>query len=307
LRAKADFFVSGMNADLTKKSQIILTNAIRTGELLRDTQRSLRAIFEPWVGNPNVMRDGEQIQPYRLETIIRTNATESFNRGRLIEARKAGDLVTGFEYSAIIDSKTTPICRFLDEKVFLADDPTLDEFTPSQHMNCRSVLVPILLDEEIDNSDLITEAQRGRARELQQEGFGKKPPKIKGFFELLDQDEREYHLGGKHDEKTHGRRKTKELRRQGYLKGRLFTDIRAGSALIADLGERSVFVDGRIEIYGKDFFENNMMPFWRPFQERGWWDVFKEHNITHAIFYLDNIRLTAYVTYLMRQQHAICW
>ncbi len=207
LRSKADFFISGMNDSITKKALIVLSNAIQTGELIADTQKSLKALFEPWVGNPSVVRDGEQLKPHRLETIIRTNATDSFNRGRLLEAKKAGDLVTGFEYSAIIDSATTAVCRHLDEKVFLSGDPTVNEFVPPNHFNCRSILVPIILDEEIDTSDIITQTQRGRARELQQEGFGNKPPVIRTFLDELEA----YEFHGEGDQKPHGRRNITQL------------------------------------------------------------------------------------------------
>lgn len=51
--------------------------------------------------------------------------------------------VIGFQYSAIIDSVTTYICRQLDQQMRGVDDYDSAQYDPPNHFNCRSILVPI--------------------------------------------------------------------------------------------------------------------------------------------------------------------
>jgi SPP1 gp7 family putative phage head morphogenesis protein len=150
-----------------------LNTALKTGEPARDTQERIREIWEPFVGDPSKLRDGRPLTPWRLETIVRTNVTDALNQGRLVAARDPDldGLVRAMQYSAIIDSRTTEICRHLDDRVFEIGSRDLSRFSPPNHFQCRSILVPILIDEEIPDGDFITPAQIGRGLELAGRGF----------------------------------------------------------------------------------------------------------------------------------------
>jgi len=174
LKGKSDFFVTGINSWLTQETKKALLHAIDVGEPVRDTIRSLQDIFEPFVGNPNVIRDTEQVTPYRLETIVRTNITDAFNRGRIIASERSGDWFVGFEYAAILDMKTTEVCRFLDGYVFASGDSWLEYLKPPRHYNCRSILVPVMVDTKVDEEDFITDEVAGQALEMSGEGFHEK-------------------------------------------------------------------------------------------------------------------------------------
>lgn len=52
-------------------------------------------------------------------------------------------LVQGFQFSAILDDKTTHICRSLDGQTFSPDDVSSFDLRPPLHWECRSVLIPI--------------------------------------------------------------------------------------------------------------------------------------------------------------------
>jgi SPP1 gp7 family putative phage head morphogenesis protein len=175
-----DFAVSGaIKTDITEGTRTIIMNALKDGSTLKDTQAKLGKLFEPFVGNPNVLRpdkDGVMrlITPHRLETIIRTNTTNAFNQGRLIEARQNDDLVQGMEYSAIIDNRTTEICRHLDGKKYRLDDPDLNAISPPNHFNCRSILVPITITKKVNEKDWINSKDKGIAGDLADPGFGGK-------------------------------------------------------------------------------------------------------------------------------------
>ena len=164
--------VSGvLKADLEKQVTIILTNAIQQGWTQKEISARITDAFLPFVGDPNVIGDSGALSPHRVENIIRTNTTDAFNNGRLLEMRNNPDFVQAVEYSAILDDRTSPVCNFLDGKKFKLDDPKLSTLTPPNHHNCRSVLVPITIDETVLAKDFIKPSQVGKAEELATKGF----------------------------------------------------------------------------------------------------------------------------------------
>ena len=60
-------------------------------------------------------------------------------------------LVQGFQFSAVIDTRTTHICRSLDKQTFSASDVKSFDLRPPLHWNCRSILVPILMSQPTVN------------------------------------------------------------------------------------------------------------------------------------------------------------
>lgn len=171
LAAKAVTISGVLERRLLDEAKAVLLNALKFGEPQAETIGKLRAVFEPYLGNPDVVRDGKILEAFRLETIIRTNATEAFNQGRLTLASDPDvrDFVKGMQYSAVIDSRTTEVCRFLDGKVFPMDEPELRRLSPPNHWNCRSLLVPVVT--AVDEGDFITPSEIGKAEELAQQGF----------------------------------------------------------------------------------------------------------------------------------------
>ena len=116
LRATA-FWVAGILGDrvLADVKGVIL-NGLKTGTAGSVMAEQIFDAFLPWLGDPNVIRDEEQLAPYRLETIVRTNTTTAYNHGRLTEFLDPEIIrfVKGIRYSAILDERTTPVCTFLD-------------------------------------------------------------------------------------------------------------------------------------------------------------------------------------------------
>ena len=166
--------ISGILRDrLLGEAKQILLNSLKFGESQKETMTKLNDLFEPFVGDDTVLRDGEPIPAYRLENIVRTNATEAFNLGRLEMARDPdiAEFIQGMEYSAVIDGRTTPVCILLDGKIIPLEDPELDRLLPPNHFNCRSLLVPVTLDIQTKEEDFITPSEIGQAKELIQDGF----------------------------------------------------------------------------------------------------------------------------------------
>lgn len=168
LEAKALNISGVLEQRLVNDARQAMLTGVSAGESNAQIVERLREVFAPYVGATVA---GDVIQPSRLETIVRTNLTDAYNQGRLVQGREAGDLLEAWQYSAIMDDRTTPVCRELDGKVFMADDPNVDTLRPPRHFNCRSLMVPIVIGDEYNESDVITEDQIALAKRESGTGF----------------------------------------------------------------------------------------------------------------------------------------
>jgi SPP1 gp7 family putative phage head morphogenesis protein len=117
---------------ITKSMRVLLNNAIKEGRPLSAVIAELENTIKP-----------DSI--VNIERYSRTKTTEVLNRARVEEFTDSG-AVHGFEYSAIMDSRTSTICRGLHGKTFQRGNEPI----PPMHFNCRSVLVPITIFEEFE-------------------------------------------------------------------------------------------------------------------------------------------------------------
>lgn len=166
--------ITGVLSDkvLAKVKQILL-NAIKTGETLDETILKTQSVFEDYLGSKIIEEAGELLNPWRIETIIRTNLTEAYNMGRLKEMQEPGviELISAIRYSAILDDRTTSVCKCLNGKYFNPRDPDIKVFSPPNHFNCRSILVPVTFLEKVDKSKFITLSGKGQCKSLAGQGF----------------------------------------------------------------------------------------------------------------------------------------
>jgi len=157
---KKSFFITGILSDkILSEAREAIFQSIKQGETTQGAVNRLRT----------VLGDG-LFSPQRLETIVRTNTTEAFNIGRL-HALNQSPLIDQVMFSAILDTRTTEVCRYMHGRTFRKTDPALQRFLPPLHFNCRSIIVPVPPSLERSPDDLITEEQKGRGFELAQEGF----------------------------------------------------------------------------------------------------------------------------------------
>jgi uncharacterized protein with gpF-like domain len=82
--------------------------------------------------------------------------------------------VEAIEYSAILDDRTTDLCKHLDMRIYESDDPIWDEYRPPNHFNCRSLLIPVtIIDTEVVGKDNLEGTRYSKQPILEpQEGFG---------------------------------------------------------------------------------------------------------------------------------------
>jgi len=83
-------------------------------------------------------KEGIELSEISLERYARTKFTEVMNRGRHEFFEESG-VVAAYQYSAILDDRTTEICDGLHGKIFAKGDEPI----PPLHFNCRSLLIPI--------------------------------------------------------------------------------------------------------------------------------------------------------------------
>jgi SPP1 gp7 family putative phage head morphogenesis protein len=95
----------------------------------------IRENLEKYTANPNNLGGGAQVNG-------------AINGGRDKAFKNYKYRLTGYQYSAILDDRTTETCRYLDGKTIPIDDPQVSELSPPNHWNCRSILVPITATDE---------------------------------------------------------------------------------------------------------------------------------------------------------------
>lgn len=146
--ASKSFKMTGViNDDVLKWVQQELENGIKYDKTLKATLEALEDNSNLAAALPRVDAAGRAvIIPARLETTARTNNSDAWNQGRMSffgdPALKG--FVEAYEYSAILDARTTEVCTHLDGKIY----KDFNTNTPPNHFNCRSLLVPITVVDE---------------------------------------------------------------------------------------------------------------------------------------------------------------
>ena len=123
-------FVGDWEYKVTAQARQALTNALKDG-------MPLSAVVDMYTS------EGVKDSLVSLERFSRTKHTEVMNNARL-ETFQKSEVVSAYQYSAIMDDRTSPICEYLHGKIFKAGT----EPVPPMHFNCRSLLVPITRFEE---------------------------------------------------------------------------------------------------------------------------------------------------------------
>jgi SPP1 gp7 family putative phage head morphogenesis protein len=77
----------------------------------------------------------------QAETLLRTTITQTqvLVTDEVVEQNRK--IIKGYEFTAVLDNRTSSLCGRLDGKVFPLDDK---RYLPPLHWNCRSSLIPVL-------------------------------------------------------------------------------------------------------------------------------------------------------------------
>lgn len=141
-----------LNNDTLKAVGQVLENGIKYDKTLKDIMIALET--ETSVTNllPEVDNAGRVINiPARLENIARTNIADAVNQSRmsLFGRPEFKGFVVAYEYSAIMDQRVSDVCESLDGKI----KRDWGEYTPPNHYQCRSILVPVTAIDEWDGNE----------------------------------------------------------------------------------------------------------------------------------------------------------
>lgn len=132
IEAESFKMVGDYATDITKRTKNRLMQAIKQGV----SERELAQIL---------MADNEDFTEKWAKTVARTKTTEIYNQARKTywdTDPLASQIIEAYQFSAIMDDRTSEVCSKLDGKIFEKGDYT-SVITPPLHFNCRSVLVPI--------------------------------------------------------------------------------------------------------------------------------------------------------------------
>lgn len=102
---------------------------------------SLRGELTP-AEQTNAIAQRMSVAESRGRAIAVTETTASFNQGRIAQFDRSG--VDWWRFSAILDARTSPICRSRNGRLMRSDDPRWRENVPPLHPRCRSLLSPVI-------------------------------------------------------------------------------------------------------------------------------------------------------------------
>lgn len=168
--AEAFKLVGDYSVNITNKMRNKVVQGIKNGVNERELLGLLREL-------------GDEETDKWLKTVIRTKSSEMYNRARKSfwdNDEFASQIIEAYQYSAIMDDRTSDVCRSLDGKIFEKGEFTT-QITPPLHFNCRSLLVPITKFEEYKTNEpasigslrekganLLTEKTNVKAYEIKQ-------------------------------------------------------------------------------------------------------------------------------------------
>lgn len=154
-------FIGDFEYTILKKTRVELIAAVKDGKPLS----SVLGILDSQL---------KELSEVQLERYSRTKHTEVMNNGRHDYFESTG-VVTGYQYSAIMDERTSEICSGLHGKFFKSGTEPI----PPMHFNCRSTLIPITKYEEFKPTESIQGMSPEKfIEEYKGQGFSK--------FESLD-------------------------------------------------------------------------------------------------------------------------
>ena len=78
-----------------------------------------------------------------LQTEYDTAIGQAQSARKWVEIEKNADVLPLLEYSAVLDRRTSDICRPLDGIIAPVGDPIWNKVAPLNHFNCRCLLLPL--------------------------------------------------------------------------------------------------------------------------------------------------------------------
>lgn len=96
-----------------------------------------------------------------IETTVRTQTQIAYSAGRMNanDDPAIREILWGYEYAAVGDSRTTDLCTALDGMRRPQNDAAWDSLVPPNHYNCRSSLIEIFNDDSLASATPVPNVQ----------------------------------------------------------------------------------------------------------------------------------------------------
>ena len=135
----------------------LLHEALIHGTTFEDFQAGAGDIFtrRGWSGG----------SAWKVESIFRTNIQSAYNAGQYQVLDRNRDMFPYWQYSAILDSRTSDFCRYMNGRVFPADSPVWSSSFPPNHFSCRSTVIG-LTPEDIRDRGLVVESDNPLGKQV---------------------------------------------------------------------------------------------------------------------------------------------
>jgi SPP1 gp7 family putative phage head morphogenesis protein len=131
----------GIITSETARQRIVDTveKSLLEGLTVQETQGNLKETMNSWIGD------------FHAKTIARTETAKMYNAGRIaryLDPEQDG-FVEALQYDAIVDNRTTDLCRHLDGKIIAVSNASaVAKYTPPNHFMCRATWMAISKYEE---------------------------------------------------------------------------------------------------------------------------------------------------------------
>lgn len=127
------FTVAGLHQRYAlERSHAVLADALERGVNQKDAVDALKAGFDDW--------GLTETNPYHLQTVFRTNVLGAYAEGRFEQASRLKQHRPFWRYRTVGDSRVRESHRAQEGKVYPADHPYWDHWTPPNGFNCRCAI-----------------------------------------------------------------------------------------------------------------------------------------------------------------------
>ena len=151
----------------------LLVKALESGTSFPEFKNQFGAMLSTkgWIANKEVQG---MKQPWRVQTIYRTNMQSAFQAGRISNQKAVASSRPFWRYVSVVDRNTTSGCNELQGTVLRYDDPFWKNNYPPRHYNCRA-LVQTLSESQMERYGYSLADSEAMKDVAPAKGFGGQP------------------------------------------------------------------------------------------------------------------------------------
>lgn len=155
LKSKA-FTVAGfIERDIIHTIQDLTYRAISEDWFVNDLVKAIEKEQIQYTGKAWTLPPGTPMKKYHTKLVFRNAIASIYNNARrdLYFDPDVDEYVPALQYSAIMDERTRPSHRAMDERIYLKSDLIWEEIFPPNGHNCRCTVIPVTANMDFSVSD----------------------------------------------------------------------------------------------------------------------------------------------------------